>query len=174
MLNQNRAMLASRRKSRSLKSGINRSLKLPAVIAKDFGKPDAIFAPDPAKEKKDSGISYAYNRPLATVEPTAIRFQMPVDTRFGYDEIGKLQAALEQPQYSNATILVGWEHKQLYKLARNLLRDNGGDKAAVPKWRGDDFDSIYVLHIQRDDGHVSARFERLNEGLDGQPESCPS
>lgn len=154
--------------------GLNRSLKLPAVIAKDFGKPDAIFAPDPAKEKKDSGISYAYNRPLATVEPTAVRFQMPVDTRFGYDEIGKLQAVLGQPQYSNATILVGWEHKQLYKLARNLLKDNGGDKAAVPKWRGNDFDSIYVLRIKRGEGHVSARFERLNQGLDGQPESCPS
>ncbi len=152
--------------------GLNRSLKLPAVIARDFGKPDAIFAPDPAKEKMDGGASYAYNRPLATVEPTAIRFQMPVDTRFGYNEIDKLQAALQQPQYSNATILVGWEHKQLYKLARNLLKDNGGDKAAVPIWRGDDFDSIYVLHIKRGEGHVSTRFERLNEGLDGQPESC--
>ncbi|MEJ5020123.1 hypothetical protein WH297_10260 [Ochrobactrum vermis] len=54
--------------------GLNRSLKLPAVIARDFGKPDAIFAPDPAKEKTDNGISYAYNRPLATVEPTAIHF----------------------------------------------------------------------------------------------------
>lgn len=153
--------------------GLNRSLKLPAVIAKDFGKPDAIFAPDPAKEKTDGGISYAYIRPLATVEPTAVRFGMPIDTRFGYDEIEKLQAALEQPQYAHATILVGWEHKQLIKLARNLLKDNGGDKAVVPKWRGDDFDSIYVLHIQRSEGHSSARFERLNEGLDGQPESCP-
>jgi len=153
--------------------GLNRSLKLPAVIAKDFGKPDAIFAPDPAKEKMDDGVSYAYIRPLATVEPTAIRFEMPVDTRFGYDEIEKLQAALEQPQYASATILVGWEHKQLYKLARNLLRDNGGDKAAVPKWRGDDFDGIYVLRIQRSEGHSSARFEQFNEGLDGQPESCP-
>ncbi|MFQ0815959.1 hypothetical protein AVM02_17130 [Brucella anthropi] len=153
--------------------GLNRALKLPAVIARDFGKPDAIFAPDPAREKMDNGISYAYNRALATVEPTAIRFGMPVDTRFGYDEIGKLQAALEAPQYSNAAILVGWEHKQLYKLARNLLKDNGGDKAAVPKWRGNDFDSIYVLHIRRGDGHVSAGFQRLNEGLDGQPESCP-
>jgi len=153
--------------------GLNRSLKLPAVIAKDFGKPDAIFAPDPAKEKMDGGVSYAYIRPLATVEPTAIRFGMPVDTRFGYGEIEKLQAALEQPQYASATILIGWEHKQLYKLARNLLQENGGDKAAVPKWRGDDFDSIYVLHIQRSEGHSSARFERLNEGLDGQSASCP-
>ncbi|MGP3713546.1 hypothetical protein ACS5UA_22370 [Brucella sp. RRSP16] len=153
--------------------GLNRSLKLPAVIARDFGKPDAIFAPNPAKEKMDGGVSYAYIRPLATVEPTAIRFEMPVDTRFGYDEIEKLQAALEQPQYASATILIGWEHKQLYKLARNLLQENGGDKAAVPKWRGDDFNSIYVLHIQRSEGHSSARFERLNEGLDGQPAGCP-
>jgi len=153
--------------------GLNRSLKLPAVLARDFGKPDAIFAPDPAQEKTDSGVSYAYIRPLATVEPTAIRFGMPVDTRFGYDEIGKLQKALEQPGFANATILVGWEHKQIYELARSLLKDNGGDMAEVPKWRGEDFDSIYVLHIKRGDGHVSASFERLNEGLNGQPESCP-
>ncbi len=153
--------------------GLNRSLKLPAVIARDFGKPDAVFAPDPAQEKKDNGISYAYIRPLATVEPTAIRYGMPVDTRFGYDEIGKLQKALEQPRYADAAVLVGWEHKQLYKLARSLLKDNGGDEAAVPKWSGRDFDSIYVVRITHDGAHTHARFERLNEGLNGQPESCP-
>jgi len=43
----------------------------------------------------------------------------------------------------------------------------------VPKWRNEDFGSIDVLHIRRINGHVSARFERFNEGLDGQPESCP-
>jgi hypothetical protein len=33
--------------------GLNRSLKLPAVIKAMFGKPKDIFAPDPGKQKKD-------------------------------------------------------------------------------------------------------------------------
>ena len=154
--------------------GLNRSLKLPAVIAQKFGKPDVIFAPDPAQMKEDKGVSYAYNRPLATIEPTAIAFGMPVDTRFGYQDIRALQKVLEQPEYAGKTVLISWEHKQIAKLAEGLLTDNGGDKTIVPKWRGDDFDSIYVLHIMRDGANTTMRFERLNQGLNHQPTVCPS
>jgi hypothetical protein len=38
---------------------------------------------------------YDYVRPLATVEPTAIFFTLPVDTSFGFSDIIDLQAALE-------------------------------------------------------------------------------
>ena len=55
--------------------GLNRALALPAVIAKIFGKPSAIFAPDPSQQKEDDGVSYDYVRPLATIEPTAIFFR---------------------------------------------------------------------------------------------------
>jgi hypothetical protein len=48
--------------------GLNRSLALPAVIAAKFGKPDAIFAPDPGQQKNDGGHPYYYVRPLATIE----------------------------------------------------------------------------------------------------------
>jgi len=57
--------------------GLNRSLELPAVINAMFGKPKAILAPDPAKQKEDGGVLYDYVRPLATIEPTAIAFGMP-------------------------------------------------------------------------------------------------
>jgi len=153
--------------------GLNRSLKLPAVIEKNFGKLDAIFAPDPAELKEEGGAHYAYNRPLATVEPTAIKFGMPVDTRFGYQDIGALQAAVAQPDYRNATARVGWEHKQIVKLAKNILKESGGDVASVPKWRGDDFDSIYVLRVTRDGANTTAQFEHLKQGLNDQPEACP-
>jgi hypothetical protein len=63
--------------------GLNRALALPTVIAKQFGKPDAIFAPDPAETKLDAGQPYDYVRPLATIEPTAIAFGLPVDTSIG-------------------------------------------------------------------------------------------
>ncbi len=63
--------------------GLNRALAIPAVIAKQFGKPDSIFAPDPAQAISENGQSY-YVRPLATIEPTAIAFGLPVDTSIGY------------------------------------------------------------------------------------------
>src|ERR1700761_5123363 len=40
--------------------GLNRSMALPAVIAAKFGKPDALFAPDPGQQKNDSGHPYYY------------------------------------------------------------------------------------------------------------------
>ncbi|MCK4203943.1 hypothetical protein J3U99_04105 [Brucella pituitosa] len=154
--------------------GLNRALKLPAVIEQKFGKPDFIFAPNPAQLKEDKGAIYSYNRPLATVEPTAIKFGMPVDTRFGFKDIEELQATLAQPDYRNATVLVSWEHKQLVKLARNIVKDSGIDKALVPKWPGEDFDSMYVLRITRDGAKTTTRFEQLKQGLNNQSASCPS
>ncbi len=154
--------------------GLNRALKLPGVIAKDFGKPAAIFAPAPSDEIEDHGKSYAYVRPLATAEPTAIAFGLPVEARFGYDDIDKLEKALAEPVYRHATVLVVWEHKQLVKLVKSIVKDNGGDKNTVPKWPRDDFDSIYVLHVTRDGDRTNARFEQRSEGLNGQPDRCPA
>jgi broad specificity phosphatase PhoE len=154
--------------------GLNRALALPPVLTKLFGKPSALFAPDPSKRKKDSGISYDYIRPLATIEPTAIALGMPVDTRFGYDDIDDLKAELEKPAYAGKLIFVAWEHKQIVKLARQLLSDNGGDDDAVPKWHGEDFDSLYVLRIGGDKKGLGATFEKMAEGLDGRPETCPT
>lgn len=154
--------------------GLNRSLRLPAVIDKQFGKPDAIFAPNPSELKDDDGTSYAYVRPLATIEPTAITFGLPVDTRFGFEDIDKLDKALQEPAYRDATVLVGWEHKQIVKLVRQIIRENGGEKRAVPKWSGDDFDSMYVLRITREGEKTRVAFEHSNQGLNNLPESCPT
>jgi broad specificity phosphatase PhoE len=101
--------------------GFNRALALPARLSALFGKPKAIFAPDPAKRKTDGDGEYDYVRPLATIEPTAIAFGLPVNTDFGFKEIDKLQKALEDKDYRNATVLVAWEHKQIVKLSRSLL-----------------------------------------------------
>ncbi|TXI09731.1 MAG: hypothetical protein E6Q76_05145 [Rhizobium sp.] len=152
--------------------GLNRALALPPVLAKLFGRPAAIFAPDPSKRKKDSGASYDYIRPLATIEPTAIALGLPVDTSFGYDDIDDLRAELEKPAYAGKLVFVAWEHKQIVKLVRQLMSENGGDEDAVPKWRGKDFDSLYILRIDGKAG-AGATFEAMAEGLDGQPQNCP-
>jgi hypothetical protein len=58
--------------------GLNRALALPTVIQKKFGRPNVIFAPNPSEQVTEDGEKYDYVRPLATIEPTAISFGLPV------------------------------------------------------------------------------------------------
>ena len=129
--------------------GLNRALALPPVIAKLFGRPDAIFAPNPSAVKMDDGVPYAYVRPLATVEPTAISFGLPVDASVDFSDLSGLQAALEKrlSLHRGGFILVAWEHKYIETIVQMLEAAHGGDSALVPKWRGDDFDSIFVVTV---------------------------
>lgn len=154
--------------------GLNRSLALPNTILAMFGKPDFVFAPDPAHAKPDHWKSYDYVRPLATIEPTAIRFALPVNTQFGQEDDKGLVAALEGRDYRNALVLVAWEHRKIEDIARALLADNGADpKQHVPSWAYDDFDSIYVIRISRTPAGAHATFEQKEEHLDGQSKECP-
>jgi len=51
----------------------NGALALPKILIGRFGRPDAIYAPDPADQVNDgSNHEYSYVRPLMTIEPTAI------------------------------------------------------------------------------------------------------
>ncbi len=148
--------------------GLNRANALPAALTKQFGRFDAIFAPDPDQMKKDDGVKYRYLRPLETVTPLSKATGTAVDTRFGYKETGDLRRELLSPHYRGATLLVAWEHKKLVKLARDLIEHGGGDPGLVGKWSGRDFDSIYVIRIVRDGGVTSASFGRSSEGLNAE------
>ena len=154
--------------------GLNRALALPAVIAAKFGRPSAIFAPDPGETKSDGGTQYNYVRPLATIEPTAIGLHMPVDTSLGVSNIDGLRQRLEAPAFAASLLLVAWEHTDIIHLARDLLYHNGGNPDAVPDWKGRDFDGIFIVRITRTAGAAKASFERQTEGLEAQPTSCPT
>jgi hypothetical protein len=161
--------------------GLNRSLKLPAVIKAMFGKPKVILAPDPGKQKEDGGVMYDYVRPLATIEPTAIAFGMPVNAQIGLDDTAGLTGELEKDAYRDALVLVGWEHKIINEVECQLLtgsgcafqKDANGVKKSgdVVKWDGDDFDRIDVIRIDRSGS--KATIETKSEGLNGQPQACP-
>lgn len=153
--------------------GLNRALALPIVIGKQFGRPDAIFAPDPAQSKEDHGHPYNYVRPLATIEPTAIAFALPVDASIGVSNLDALRQKLESPAYRSALLVVAWEHVDIAKLARLLIADHGGDPAVVPDWQGGDFDSIYVVRLTQTGSGTAATFDHRREDLDGQPTACP-
>jgi hypothetical protein len=95
------------------------------------------------------------------------------DASFGVFNTDGLRAAVEQPLYRNALVLVAWEHALIETIARALLAAHGGDAALVPKWHGDDFDSIYVVTITSTGDAATATFAHRREGLDGQPDTCP-
>lgn len=154
--------------------GLNRALALPAVLLAKFGKPDFVFASDPHEQKPDNGQPYNYVRPLLTVAPTAVQLGLPINASFGFDDIEGLQRELLAPKYQNALTLVAWEHKKLEDVVKALLKQLGGDASAVPHWRGSDFDSIYVVRIERREGRIGASFALEHQQLNGQAATCPA
>jgi hypothetical protein len=156
--------------------GLNRALKLPKVLITRFGKPDAIYAPDPAIEVSDgSARRYSYVRPLMTIEPTAIALGMPVNAQIGFTEIAKLQSELTAAVNARALIFVAWEHEMLNDFARQLLRSYRKDPSAVPDWPNDDYDRIYIFKIEQRRGEADLSFEVEHEHLNGSlSDACPS
>ena len=143
------------------------------MIAAKFGKPDAIYAPDPGQQKDDGGHPYYYVRPLATIEPTAIQFQMPVQTPYGFAQIDQLGTALVNPANRSKLIVVAWEHKLIVKLLRQMMSTHGGNAADVPNWQSDDFDSIYIVRLNWQNGTARATFKLDRQGLNGRAADCP-
>ena len=153
--------------------GLNRALALTEVLRHAFGRPDAMFAPNPAVQKLDGGEAYDYVRPLATIEPAAIAFGLPVDVSFGLGDVAGLSHALDAARLRHAVVVVAWEHTELVAIARLLLAEHGGQQADVPGWDRQDFDGMYVVRIRREGDRTFSTFERRAEGLNGLSPSCP-
>lgn len=155
--------------------GLNRALALPKILIGRYGRPEAIYAPDPAVQVSDrSDRLYSYVRPLITIEPTAIALGMPVDAQIGFTDIAQLQAAVTAPAYAHALIFVAWEHGMLNKFARQMLSSYGDNPSMVPDWPNSDYDRIYIFKIEQDNGRPRLSFKVDHEDLDGHLSSaCP-
>jgi hypothetical protein len=152
--------------------GLNRSLALPKLLIRNYGRANFIFAPDPAKKVSSNGMDYSYTRALATIEPTAIELGLPVETKFGYEEIDLLQEELLSPRYGKSLVFVAWEHFKLQQLVKNLFATLGSS-AVIPPWNTNDFDSIYVVTISTVGSHQTITFRHDYEHLDGLSAECP-
>jgi hypothetical protein len=151
--------------------GLNRALALPKVLLEKYGAPQFIFAPNPTQ--KVDGNKYNYVRPLTTIEPTAIRCGLPVNTQFGYLEIKGLEGELQKTNYLGTTIFIAWEHGLLDQLAKNLVKDNGGDPKQVPNWPENDYDTIFLVKITHSENGNSVAFTIDHENLNGLSDDCP-
>ena len=151
--------------------GLNRALALPKVLTAKYGRPNFIFAPDPAMTTQPPD---SYVRPLMTIEPTAIWLTMPVDAQIGAHDIQLLQQVMTGPAYEDSLIFVAWEHGQLDRFARNLVETYGGNPSIVPPWPSSDYDSIFVIRLTRRGGRTSVSFRHDQENLDSHlRDNCP-
>lgn len=156
--------------------GLNRSLALPAVLAR-FGHPAAIFAPNPSIQTSEGSIfggpKYSYIRPLATIEPYAIVQNMPVNVQIGANDIQALQQEVLKPAYANALVVIAWEHIRARQFAEQMLK-TFGEADVVPGWPNSDYETIYIFRISTTtDGKRTLVFSIEHENLKDLPRTCP-
>jgi hypothetical protein len=153
--------------------GLNRAIALYDALIPRYGKPAYLFAPNPTPKISDSAGYFYYVRPLATIEPMAIRLGRPVNAHYGYNDITSLTNAITGSGYASSTVFVAWEHLYLVKAVQMILNKyNAGITA--PAWTSGDYDSLYIVKLVNTDGYVRASFSRDYEGLNNQPTTCPS
>jgi hypothetical protein len=153
--------------------GFNRSMALPAVLLAKFGTPTYLYAPNPAFKINDSAGSFYYDRPLATLEPLAVKLTKDIWSKYAYSDITALQKSIIKASRNNTTTFVAWEHLYLQRAVQNIMNQYGGG-ITVPAWPSTDYDSLYVVRLTyRSDGTILATFQHDREGLDGQPTACP-
>jgi hypothetical protein len=127
--------------------GFNRSMQLPAVLIKKFGKPSNIYVP-----ALNMGNKTKRTRMLQTVTPLVAKYNLSVNSAFeeeDYKHVGKALLA------ENGTVFIVWEHKNIAPILNYLGID------ADLKWSGDDFDSIWIVTFPKG----KAVLTRDKEGL---------
>lgn len=136
-----------------------RAAKFVGYYLSHFPEPDFIFATNPQETNRTtSDFSY---RPLQTVAPLAnqLAYQnpngYPINAQYRNTEYDKLaNILLKNPVYQNKIIVIAWHHGRINDLAKAL-----GVTQKLKKWKGDDFDQVYVL--QYDDAGQLYSFQVL-------------
>jgi hypothetical protein len=149
--------------------GLNRALALPKVLNGLFGKPDYIFAPNPAGPNRH----FSYIRPLMTIEPTAIQYNLTVSTSTTYTDFKAIAGKLVSIVYRNSLTYVCWEHRKIVPVSKTIVSMLGGEPNIIPEWVDGDFDSLYIITIAWYKGVPSVSFKKGSENLNGQSRVCP-
>lgn len=151
--------------------GLNRSIALGSALVNRFGPAQWGYAPNPSQKISDPAGSFFYVRPLATLEPAAIRSGISVNTNYGYTDVSGLQSVLIRSTKANDTIYVAWEHTYLVAEVQSIINAYG-DGSTVPAWTTGDYDTLYIVHVDYTSSGIHAWLEIGQEGLNGQSTTC--
>jgi len=128
--------------------GENRALALPSVIKKKIGLPNFTFIPSVGNNQSTS-----QSRMFQTITPTAVKYGLVLNSSHGEKDSVQVAADIKTRK---GTVLVVWEHSAIASIVRAL-----GVKSFDKKWKGDDFDSIWIVTIT----NGVATFSKDKEGI---------
>ena len=132
--------------------GENRALQLPAVLYKKYNIPSYSYVPS-----LDLGKSTNHARMFQTITPFAVKYNLTVDSQYSEKDTSKVANDVLK---KTGTVLMVWEHSEIQSLATNL-----GVKGA-PDWKGNDFDSIWVITYPNGKAVLSPDKEGITPPLD--------
>ena len=133
--------------------GINRSLKLPAVINAKFGVPANLFVP-----AMGLGEATKHSRMFQTIVPLAAKYNLTVNSsRQEKDSLG-MAADLKS---RTGTTLVVWEHNNIVPIIKAL-----GVKETGLKWPDDDYDSIWIVTFKNEGAAIAFDKENIHPSAD--------
>lgn len=112
--------------------GLNRSMLLPAVLMKKFGKPNNIYVPTPT-----AGKDTRRARMLQTITPFAAKYNLNINSAYGVDDYRNVGKALLN---EHGTVIIVWQHTSISAIVKSL-----GVKSRSLGWADDDFDSIWIV-----------------------------
>ncbi len=135
--------------------GLNRSMMLPALIAKKFGVPDFVYVP-----ALKLGDKTGHSRMFETAVPLAVRYNLNIDTKFEETDSAGVANDIKEKK---GTVLVVWEHKNISPIIHAL-----GLKYAN-EWASDDYDSIIIITFKDGKATLTTDKEGLNPSDD-----CPN
>jgi hypothetical protein len=112
--------------------GLNRALKLPAILYAKFGIPAFTFVPSIGL-----GEATKHSRMFQTVMPLAAKYNLVINSAHQEQDSLGIAANIKS---KTGTVLVLWEHKGIAPIVRSL----GVNKKDLI-WPDDDYDSIWIL-----------------------------
>jgi len=115
--------------------GCERAYLLPNFF-KQWSQFAAIYAQQPNGKKSSL-------RPIQTVTPTALKYNLKINNSFRRDEYEKMTVdLLDNTNFDGKVIIVSWEHTLIPKIAEGLgVRLN----ASLGYWPGSVFDQAWVI-----------------------------
>lgn len=130
--------------------GLNRSLLLPSLLYKKFGKPDDIYIPS-----IHQGDQTKRSRMFQTITPFAVKYNLSINSSYEEDDYKHTGKALLKEQ---GTVLIVWEHHWIQSLVSYLGVKTG-------KWPDDDYDSIWILTFPKGKAVLTKDKQGLKPGI---------
>ena len=132
--------------------GLNRALELTDLLKKKIDIPDYIFVPT-----INTGKNTSTARMYQTIVPFAVKYNLTVNTKYNVDDTKDLAKDVLK---RNGTVLLVWEHDRIDNIVKALGVQN------VPKWPGNDFDSIWIIDFENGKATMRKDREGINPAAD--------